>query len=87
MTSPSTSVEATYSQSDYNGVGVSCNGFTDGFIDVSVQGGIPNYSYLWDTGDITEDLTNIGADTYVVIVSDGNFCTDTATIVVTEPAA
>ena len=85
MTEPATLVDATYTQSDYNGVGVSCQGDTNGFINVSVQGGVPNYNYSWSNGEVTEDLNSIDAGTYTIIVTDNNGCIDTETITVTEP--
>ena len=86
MTEPATLIDATYTQSDYNGVGVSCQGDTNGFINVSVQGGVPNYNYSWSNGEVTEDLNSIDAEgTYTIIVTDNNGCIDTETITVTEP--
>ena len=37
-------MELTETHSDYNGYGVSCNGATDGSIDVTVTGGAGNYT-------------------------------------------
>jgi gliding motility-associated-like protein len=73
-------------------VDVLCHGATTGSIDVSIVGGTPYlvgapYSYLWNTGATTEDLTNIGAGTYVLTVTDSNNCSQTDTFTVSEPAA
>ena len=57
----STTVEITESDamaistvvSDYTGFGVSCNGATDGSIDVTVTGGTGTYSYVWSADSET----------------------------------
>ena len=71
--------------SDYNGFGVSCNGASDGWIDLEVTGGTGNYTYNWDNGSETQDLENIGAGTYIIIVTDDNECSVASEFVVSEP--
>ncbi|MFZ7115034.1 MAG: SBBP repeat-containing protein [Bacteroidota bacterium] len=51
-----------------------CIGCADGSIDVTVNGGTPLYSYLWDIGEITEDLSILLAGTYELCVTDDNGC-------------
>lgn len=57
------------------------NVFTkNGSINVTVTGGTPNYTYLWETNNGTavqsasEDQTNLGIGKYSLIVSDINGC-------------
>jgi gliding motility-associated-like protein len=51
------------------------NGTTNlGSIDLTPSGGIPPYSFLWNTGAITEDIDPLGGGLYYVDVTDGNLC-------------
>lgn len=54
---------------------VLCNGFFDGAVDLSVNGGVSPYSYDWSNGDQTEDITDLGPGTYTVTITDDNGCT------------
>lgn len=59
----------------------------DGEIDITVTGGFDGYVFDWDndgTGDLDdeEDLFDLEAGTYVIIVEDENGCTSTETIIV-----
>jgi hypothetical protein len=49
---------------------VSCRGENDGAIDLSVNNGAVPYTYLWDNGDTTEDVSGLIAATYQVTVTD-----------------
>ncbi|MBI5218779.1 MAG: gliding motility-associated C-terminal domain-containing protein [Bacteroidia bacterium] len=71
--------------SDYNGYSISCFGLANGNVDLVVTGGTIPYSYLWSNGVITQDLSNIAAGTYTVLVTDLNNCTATTTAILTEP--
>jgi gliding motility-associated-like protein len=69
---------------------VTCNGLSDGSIDLTVSGGVGPYTYQWSNSvpvpvSSTEDLDSIPAETYTVLVTDANFCTITLTREVTQP--
>ena len=87
MTEPTTAITSSFTQSDYNGFGVSCNGDTDGSIDLIVDGGLLPYTFAWSNSATSEDLNILGAGTYSVVVNDNNGCTTTETVVITEPVA
>lgn len=53
---------------------VSCNGGTDGAVDVTVSGGTGAYSYLWSNGSTASRLSNVPVGTYWVAVTDENGC-------------
>jgi len=55
-------------------------------VDLTVSGGTPGYTYQWNNGAVTEDLSNVAAGTYSVVITDINGCTATANVVITEPA-
>ena len=68
---------------------VSCNGFMDGSIDITVSGGTEagDYDYDW-SGAITstdEDLNNLDVGVYVLVVQDDNMCVDSVQIDIDEP--
>ena len=63
-------------------VDVTCNGDSDGSIDLSVSGASGSYSYVWSDGSTTEDLSSLSGGTYTVTVTD-NTCGTTATTSVT----
>lgn len=66
----------------------SCNGGTDGSIDVDITGGTPPYTYSWSpSGQTTEDATGLGAGLHTLTATDANGCTVVLNHTLTEPTA
>jgi hypothetical protein len=65
---------------------VTCNGDCDGTATVTPGGGDASYSYAWDNGVVqtTAAINSLCAGSYNVVVTDGNGCTATDNIVITE---
>lgn len=56
-------------------VNETCLNDSIGEIDMTVVGGIGNYTFNWsNTQFTTEDLTNLGAGTYTIQITDANGC-------------
>ncbi|MDX9773080.1 MAG: PKD domain-containing protein [Bacteroidales bacterium] len=72
------------------GYNITCNGASDGAIDLGVTGGEAPYTYAW-TGpsgftSATEDISGLVAGTYNITVTDANNCTSVTSVVLLEPA-
>jgi len=66
-------------------VNVSCNGGSNGSINLTVTGGITPYSYSWSNGSITQNISGLTANTYTVTVTDKNGCSNNASFTITQP--
>ncbi|MFH2095877.1 MAG: T9SS type A sorting domain-containing protein [Bacteroidota bacterium] len=64
---------------------VSTTGGNDGAIDITTIGGNPPFSYYWNTGAITQDISGLTTGVYTVCVGDSLACTTTASFYVSEP--
>jgi hypothetical protein len=54
-----------------------CSPANSGGIDLNVDSGTPNYSFVWSNGEVTEDISHLVAGTYSVTVRDANGCETT----------
>ena len=88
VTEPS-SLTLDYDTSNYNGYGITCNGLLDGWINLTIGGGIDNlpYVYSWtgDANSSAQNLSSLGAGTYSVTVTDANVCTISDSVTLVEP--
>jgi gliding motility-associated-like protein len=64
---------------------VSCFQGSNGAINLTVTGGLLNYTYLWSNGATVQDPTGLVAGTYSVVVTDNIGCTVSTSATVTEP--
>jgi hypothetical protein len=73
---------------------ISCNGDSDGILQVNLTGGLGNFSYKWDDPGFSTSINafNLPDGTYSVIVTDSvnstnplDFCYDTATYILIQP--
>ena len=66
-------------------VHVLCDGGDNGTATAVPAGGNSSYEYLWSNGETTSAVSNLVAGTYTVIVTDGEDCSVTASVEITEP--
>lgn len=63
----------------------SCFGETNGEIQINTSGGTLPHTFSWSNGLTVEDLENLGAGTYDVLVTDANGCTAELTHELLQP--
>jgi hypothetical protein len=80
ITQPAAALDMTFSEVD-----ILCYGDSSGSVNMTVSGGTSPYSYLWSNGATTEDLTNLKAGTYSVLVTDNNGCIKRDTVQIDQP--
>ncbi len=62
-----------------------CFGENNGTATVTAQGGIGNYTYLWDNGQTTQTATGLAPGNHSVTVTDENGCAKDRTFTVSQP--
>jgi gliding motility-associated-like protein len=64
-----------------------CNGGMEGAIDLVVNGGTAPFNFIWNNGQITEDIAGLPAGSYEVTVQDANNCVASSSMTLTESDA
>lgn len=65
---------------------VTCAGLTNGQATMLVNGGTPNYSYIWTPSAQTSlVMNNVGVNTYTCNVTDVNLCTTSQVVTISQP--
>ena len=64
---------------------VSCFDGSDGSMSSSVSGGVPAYSYLWNTGSTGPSISNLSIGTYTLTVTDNNGCSTQISADINQP--
>jgi len=67
------------------GVNASCHDKADGSINIVVEGGTGNYTYQWEDGQTTPQISNLLPGKYAFTISDGNQCAIVDTAIVASP--
>ncbi len=57
---------------------------TAGSVTVSATAGIGAYTYLWNNGQTTSAVTGLSSGTYIATVIDGNGCSTTQSVTITQ---
>lgn len=66
---------------------VLCHGGSTGSATAIAGGGNSEYTFEWSNGETTATVTNLVAGTYTVLITDGDDCTATASVVIAQPPA
>jgi len=70
-----------------NFTNVTCYGFSDGMATASATGGDGAYTFSWEKTmvQVAVSPNNLSAGKYIVVVTDGNGCVDTAQVEIAQP--
>lgn len=74
--------EANLTQTD-----IRCFGDLTGTIDLEITSGTAPFQYQWSNGEVTDDLSQIGAGTYDLEITDQNGCLFFDTVEIFQPEA
>ncbi|MEJ7779287.1 MAG: gliding motility-associated C-terminal domain-containing protein, partial [Daejeonella sp.] len=81
ITQPVSTLNVSFSKKD-----VSCFGANNGSINISSAGGTAPYTYRWNDGRVTKDITNLTTALYTITVVDSKGCSISQEIRIDQPA-
>ena len=64
---------------------ITCNGFNDGAVDVTLTSGLEPVSYSWSNGQTTQDLENLATGNYTLTAVSAQGCLRSQVYSVTQP--
>ena len=64
---------------------ITCNGYNDGIIGLSILGGMATYSFTWSNSASTPTISGLASGNYSVIILSANSCTLAQTFTISEP--
>lgn len=82
ISQPAGPMTATTLQTD-----ILCYGDNTGSAGVTVSGGTPGYTYLWNNGATAASISNLTSGNYSVTITDANGCNLIKNFTITAPAA
>lgn len=62
-----------------------CNGLSNGSVVPNTANGIAPFTFSWSNGSVDSILTNVGAGTYSLTVTDSSGCFETAVVNINDP--
>jgi gliding motility-associated-like protein len=75
--------------SSYNGFNTSCYGTADGYINIEITGGTPQYVFTWTGPDgfaaSTQNISGLKAGEYTLNITDSLACVASGVFSITEP--
>ncbi len=71
--------------SDYNSYEISCNGDTDGWIDLNISGGYGPFTYLWSNLSTQDSIFGLPSNIYSVEITDSLGCISEIDVPLLEP--
>ncbi len=64
---------------------VKCFGANNGSASVSINGGVPPYTYQWSNNANTPNIQNLPPGNYSVTITDAGGCSQTGSVTISEP--